>query len=85
MPRTKLDRLSITPAEIRARIIRSAAARQGLHKNKDLADLMGVSESSACGKMRGHTSWSVDMLCALVRPLQLTDEEILQFVKGRKT
>ena len=42
MPRTKLDRLTISQAEKETRIIKAAMARNGLFKNKDLAEKIGT-------------------------------------------
>ena len=37
MPRTKLERLTVSKVEIETRIIKAAMARNGIFKNKDLA------------------------------------------------
>lgn len=42
MPRTKLDRLTISQAEKETRIIKAAMARNGLFKDKDLAEKIGT-------------------------------------------
>lgn len=42
MPRTKLDRRTLSRAEIETRIIKAAMARNGLFKNKDLAAKIGT-------------------------------------------
>lgn len=84
MPRTKLDqRARLSPAEARSRIIRAAGARIGLHRDKDLADALGVSPSCIHAKLTGTRPWGVDNLSDLSRILRLTDEEIALFVRGR--
>lgn len=42
MPRTKLDRLTISQAEKETRIIKAAMARNGFFKDKDLAEKIGT-------------------------------------------
>lgn len=42
MPRTKLERLTISKTEIETRIIKAAMARNGLFHNKDLAAKIGT-------------------------------------------
>jgi hypothetical protein len=84
MPRTKLDRRAASsPADVRARLLRTAAARLGLNRDKDLAQIIGFSAPAICGKLRGSRPWSVEDLCALAVQLRMTDDEIVQFVKGR--
>ena len=83
MPRTKLDVLSLPAAEARARIVRVAAARMGLNRDKDIAEFIHVSAGGICSKLKGGRPWSVDELLTLTKKLYLSDTEIAQFVRGR--
>ena len=42
MPRTKLDRMTVSKAQIETRIIKAAMARNGLFHDKDLAEKIGT-------------------------------------------
>ena len=82
MPRTKLDRYGISVMEARARILRTAAARLGHTKDKDIGNILGLSAAGISAKLRGDRSWSVSDLQTLASRLRLNDEEIVRFVKG---
>lgn len=83
MPKTKLDYLSISPAETRARIVRAAADRLGLFHDRDLADILHMSNSCMSGRMSGTRPWRLEDLTTLAARIDMTDEEIIRFVRGR--
>ena len=83
MPRTKLDQRVLTPAEVRSRILRSAADRAGLHRDRDLAEILNLSCSCMSNRMSGIRAWGVEELDVLARRLKFTDDEIVRFVRGR--
>lgn len=83
MPATKLSRAALTPAQIRARIVRGAADRVGIFKDRDLADILHVSNSCMSGRMSGTRPWRMEDLATLAARIDMTDEEIIRFVRGR--
>jgi hypothetical protein len=83
MPRTKIDRRAISPEEVRARIVRSAADRKGLYRDTDIADVLNRSRSCISNRLNGLTHWRISDLEQLSRALEFTDDEIIQFVRGR--
>lgn len=83
MPATKLSRAALTPAKIRARIVRGAADRVGIFKDRDLADILHVSSSCMSGRMSGTRPWRLEDLATLAARIDMTDEEIIRFVRGR--
>lgn len=83
MPATKLGRAALTPAQIRARIVRGAADRVGIFKDRDLADILHVSNSCMSGRMSGTRPWRLEDLATLAARIDMTDEEIIRFVRGR--
>lgn len=83
MPATKLSRAALTPAQIRARIVRGAADRIGIFKDRDLADILHVSNSCMSGRMSGTRPWRLEDLATLAARIDMTDEEIIRFVRGR--
>jgi hypothetical protein len=73
MPRTKLDRLTISQAEKETRIIKAAMARNGLFKNKDLAEKIGTDPGYLShGFKKG---FSDQMKKRMHKVLRFTDEE----------
>lgn len=73
MPRTKLDRLKISQAEKEARIIKAAMARNGLFKDKDLAQKIGTDPGYLShGFKKG---FSDRMKKRMHKVLRFTDEE----------
>ena len=73
MPRTKLDRLTISQAEKETRIIKAAMARNGLFKDKDLAEKIGTAPGYLShGFKKG---FSDQMKKRMHKVLRFTDEE----------
>lgn len=73
MPRTKLDKIAISRAEMDTRIIKAAMARNGLFHNVDLAKKMGAApESLSRGFKKGFTG---DMKRRMHKVLRFTPEE----------
>ena len=73
MPRTKLDRLTISQADKETRIIKAAMARNGLFKNKDLAEKIGTDPGYLShGFKKG---FSDQMKKRMHKVLRFTDEE----------
>lgn len=73
MPRTKLDRLTISQAEKETRIIKAAMARNGLFKDKDLAEKIGTDPGYLShGFKKG---FSDQMKKRMHKVLRFTDEE----------
>ncbi len=73
MPKTKLDRHTISKAEIETRIIKCAMARNGVYTNKALASLVSSDAGyiSKCFK----TGFSYSMKLRLHKVLKFTSEE----------
>lgn len=73
MPRTKLDRLTISQAEKETRIIKAAMARNGLFKDKELAEKIGTDPGYLShGFKKG---FSDQMKKRMHKVLRFTDEE----------
>ena len=73
MPRTKLDRMTISKAEIETRIIKAAMARNGLFHNKELAEKIGTDPGYLShGFKKG---FSDQMKKRMHKVLRFTDEE----------
>lgn len=73
MPRTKLDRLAVTPAQQEARIIKAAMARNGLFRDVELARKIKADPGSLSrGFKNGFTQ---NMKCRMHKVLRFTDEE----------
>jgi AraC-like DNA-binding protein len=73
MPRTKLDKYSITTAEKDTRIIRAAMARVGVFTTKSLAERLGTDPGyiSKCFK-KGFSS---KMKLRIIESLRMNEEE----------
>lgn len=73
MPKTKLERHTISKTEIEARIIKCAMARNGIFTNKALAALISSDAGyiSKCFK----TGFSYPMKLRLHKALKFTSEE----------
>ena len=73
MPRVKLSRLTISQAEKETRIIKAAMARNGLFKDKDLAEKIGTDPGYLShGFKKG---FSDQMKKRMHKVLRFTDEE----------
>lgn len=84
MPKTKLNRPRLTPAQIRARIVRSAADRVGMCRDRDLADILSLSGPGMSSRLNGTRPWRLDDLTVLAARIDLTDDEIVRFVRGQE-
>lgn len=83
MPRTKLDRLSESPATYRCaanRAIRTAMARSDVDSQKKLGDLLGLSQTQVCNRFKN--GWSDFELFRLNRLLQFTPDEREKLLGG---
>ena len=83
MPKTKMDKARLSKQDIRSRIIRAAAARAGLYRDKDLASLLGLNPSGMCNRLAGRSPWFVDEIGVLTDALNLSEAELYQFIRGR--
>lgn len=83
MPATKLSRSALTPGQVRARIVRCAADRVGIFKDRDLADILHVSTGCMSSRMSGTRPWRLKDLTTLAVRIDMTDEEIVRFVRGK--
>lgn len=78
MPRVKLYQLS--PAEARARLVRSSAAAVGLYKDRDIAERLHISETSLSNRLVGRAKWNLDDLEWMVKAFDWTEADITAFV-----
>ena len=83
MPRTKLDKLALSPFQVRARLIRSAGCRAGYFRDKDLADAAGLDGRRLSDRYCGRVDWSADDIKAIDRIVRFSDAEISQIVRGK--
>lgn len=83
MPKTKLDRLTLSPAQVRCRIIRSAASRAGFFRDRDVAEILGISQSCLSNRYSGIRPWTIDEIAVMERRLEMTNDEIVRFIRGR--
>ena len=73
MPRTKLDKIAISRAELDTRIIKAAMARSGIYHNKELAQKINAApESLSRGFKKG---FSGEMKRRMHKVLKFTPEE----------
>lgn len=73
MPRTKLDRFSLSKTEIDARLIKSAMADAEIFTNRLLAEKIGCNEASVSrGFKKG---FSEKMKLRIIRALSFTVDE----------
>lgn len=74
MPRTKLDRFTISKTEIETRVIKAAMARNGFFTNKSLADKL---DTDSAYLSRGFKSgFSDKMKKRMHKVLHFNQEEI---------
>lgn len=82
MPMTKL--YQFTPTEVRSRLVRASAAAIGIHKDKDIAERLHISETSLSNRFVGRAKWNLDDLEWMVREFSWGEADIASFVTGRR-
>ena len=72
-------------SDFRRNLIMSAAARSGLRSQREVADRSAIPRSTLYRRLENPGTLTVSELCLLDHRLKLTDEEIVNIVRGRET
>ena len=70
-------------SDVRRRAILSAAGRCGLMNRSEISHETGIPKSTLYKRMSNPGDLTVTQLCLIDRKLHLTDEELIQVVRGK--
>lgn len=70
------------PLDMRVQMIRSCRNRVGITSDTELRERLGMKNSTFAKRLDDHGSWRLYELRALFRITDMSDEDILIFVKG---